>query len=54
VSGIRGRVRFRQHVRNTTTGAEWVDVTTSRGFARSVPPAAIRTVHRTRRLGASA
>lgn len=50
IAGIRGRCVFRQHVRHQS-GAEWVDVLTSRGKSRSVRPDAIRTVHTRRRLG---
>ena len=50
VDGIRGRVRFTAHVRHEN-GAEWIDVVTSRGFARSVRPDAVRTVHVRHRLG---
>lgn len=49
VDGIRGRVRFIRHVRHVN-GAEWVDVITSRGYARTVRPVVIRRVHRNRLL----
>jgi len=46
VAGIRGRVRFVQHV-TAPSDAEWLDVITVRtGHARSVRPAAVRRVHR--------
>lgn len=46
VAGVRGRVRFVQHVTGPA-GAEWLDVITVRsGHARSVRPNAVRTVHR--------
>ena len=32
------------------TGAEWIDVITSKGRARTVRPDRIRIIHRTRRL----
>lgn len=48
VEGIRGRVRFVQHV-TAPSGAEWLDVITIRtGHARSIRPAAVRRVHRRR------
>jgi len=48
VAGIRGRVRFVQHV-TAPSGAEWLDVITIRtGHARSIRPAAVRRVHRRR------
>lgn len=48
VEGIRGRVRFIQHV-TAPSGAEWLDVITIRtGHARSIRPAAVRRVHRRR------
>ncbi len=50
VDGIRGRCAFIQHVTHTS-GVEWVDVITSRGFSRSVRPDVIRTAHQKRRLG---
>jgi hypothetical protein len=46
VEGIRGRVRFVQHV-VAPSGAHWLDVITVRaGRSRSIRPAAVRTVHR--------
>lgn len=48
VEGVRGRVRFVQHV-TAPSGAEWLDVITIRtGHARSVRPSAVRRVHRRR------
>jgi hypothetical protein len=48
VEGIRGRVRFIQHV-TAPSGAEWLDVITVRtGHARSIRPAAVSRVHRRR------
>jgi hypothetical protein len=47
IAGIRGRCAFVQHVTHES-GVEWVDIVTSRGFARSVRPSTIRTVHRRR------
>ena len=47
VAGIRGRVAFVAHVRHVD-GAEWVDVITARGFARTVHPNKIKCVHRRR------
>lgn len=48
VEGIRGRVRFLQHV-TAPNGAEWLDVITIRtGHARSIRPAAVSRLHRHR------
>lgn len=52
IVGIRGRCQFIQAV-HTTDGRAWVDVITNRGFARTVRPDTIRTVH-TRRTGVDA
>lgn len=45
IAGIRGRCSFVRYVRHES-GAEWLDVTTSRGFSRTVRPEAVKTVHR--------
>jgi hypothetical protein len=48
VAGIRGRVRFVQHV-TAPSQVEWLDVITVRtGHASSVRPTAVRRVHRRR------
>ena len=49
VAGL-GRCAFLAHTRHES-GAEWVDLITSAGFARTVRPERIKRVHRTRRLG---
>ena len=49
VTGVRGRVRFIQHVTGPA-GAEWLDVITVRsGHAGSIRPDTVRTVHRSGR-----
>jgi hypothetical protein len=48
VEGL-GRVVFLSYAKSAS-GAETIDVITSRGFARTVRPDRIKTVHRTRRL----
>jgi len=45
IDGIRGRCIFRQYVKHES-GAEWIDVMTSRGASRTVRPDRIVTVHR--------
>jgi hypothetical protein len=45
IAGIRGRCIFRQYTRHDS-GAEWVDVMTSRGASRTVHPDKITRVHR--------
>lgn len=47
VAGI-GRCVFSRHV--VKGEAEWIDVTTARGFSRTVRPDRITRVHRTRRI----
>lgn len=48
IEGIRGRCTFVQYTRHAS-GAEWIDVLTSRGFSRTIDPAKIKTVHRKRK-----
>lgn len=49
VQGIRGRVRYVQHVANTDTGAEWIDVVHGKLCGiRAIRLERIRTVHRNR------
>lgn len=45
IEGIRGRCDFVGYTKHTS-GSEWIDVITSRGFSRTVDPAKIKTVHR--------
>ena len=48
VDGIRGRVRFIQHV-TAPGGAVWIDVISVRtGHARSIRPSAVLRIHRRR------
>lgn len=54
VDGIRGRCAFVAYTRHHETGADWVDVITSRGFSRTIRPDMIKTVHRSRTLGVAA
>lgn len=48
IRGERGRFRFLRHVRNTTSGSEWVDLLQDKRF-RSFRPERIKTVHRINR-----
>jgi hypothetical protein len=49
ISGERGRFRFREHVVNTASGAEWVTVIGPSGF-RSFRPERIKRVHNAAKL----
>lgn len=48
VDGIRGRCEFVRYVEHAS-GAQWLDILTSRGFSRTVRPEAVKTVHRSKR-----
>lgn len=47
VDGIRGRCVVLACIQHES-GATWVDVITSRGFARTIHPNKIKTVHRSK------